>query len=351
MSSATPYVEYSHVSNITTNARVFLGLILILAVCVIADFVVGSRSIDVGTDTYVYASFFNELHGGYVKTRFEPGFLLITKALSATGMSVKDYQSVLFAILLATAAVAARNYFDYLGSTRGYVTFLTASLMLLFFSPMFVNASINAMRQGLAALPVFTALLAFHQRQWRKFIAYGVLATSFHYSSLLYMAFAPLLLIPLRWLRVIAALAFVAYCSGLTMIVVRTATPFIYNAVMDYRLGATYRSGVRVDFAIFSIFWYLLPFLMARMVRSPFSARIKDSTAVYLVMLLPFFSVGWGNFSNRYLLSAYLAASLIVAAIFFHSRLSILRNPVLLRMAFVVSCAVFYYYVKHQVIV
>jgi hypothetical protein len=81
----------------------------------------------------------------------------------------------------------------YLDSERGYLTFLTAGLMFLFLSPMFVNASINAVRQGLAALLVFTALLAFHRRQWRNFIVYGALASSFHYSSLLYLAFAPML--------------------------------------------------------------------------------------------------------------------------------------------------------------
>jgi hypothetical protein len=100
---------------------------------------------------------------------------------------------------------------------------------------------------------------------------------------------------------------------------------------MDYSLSATYRSGIRIDFAVFSIFWYLLPLLMSGLVREPFSTRIKDSTAVYMVMLLPFFVLGWGNFSNRYLLPAYLATSLIVAAIFCHSRISLLRNPLLLR--------------------
>ena len=66
--------------------------------------------------------------------------------------------------------------------------------MLLYVSPMFVNASINAVRQGLAALLVFTALLSFQQRKWWPFALYGALASSLHLSSLLYLVFAPLLL-------------------------------------------------------------------------------------------------------------------------------------------------------------
>jgi hypothetical protein len=352
MNSATPYIHYSDTSNITTNARMMLSMMLVAAACLFTDILVGTRSIDVGTDTYVYAGFFHELRGGGpIETRFEPGFLTISRLLAAAGVSVMFYQCVLFGLLLLMAILAARHYFNYLGGTRGYLTFLIASLAFLLISPMFVNASINAVRQGLASLPVFIALLAFHQRQWRSFFIYGVIATCFHYSALLYLAFAPLLLLNLKFLRAAAIIGFVAYCTGATLIVVRAAVPSLYNAVMDYSLGAKYKSGVRIDFAVFSIFWYLLPYMLSNLVRQPFSARLKDSTAVYLVMLLPFFAVGWGNFSNRFLLSSYLAISLMVAAIFFHSRISILRNPILLRMGLVISCAVFYYYVTNQVIV
>ena len=347
MNPATPYSDES----VASNARTLLSLMLLAVACVFTDIVVGIRGIDIGTDTYNYAMFFTSMRDGLVATRFEPGFVFFTRALSATGLSVTGYQMMLFAVLLLTVIVAARHYFDYLDSERGYLTFLVAGLMFLFFSPMFVNASINAVRQGLAALLVFTALLAFHRRQWRGFIVYGVLASCFHYSSLLYLAFAPMLLLNVRLLRVVAAVAFLAYCLGLTMIVVSVISPFVYNAVMDYSLSATYRAGVRIDFAVFSIFWYVLPFIMAPMVRKPFDKRIADSTAIYLVMVLPFFVLGWGNFSNRYLLPAYLATSLMVAAIFCHSRISVLRNPILLRFGLIISCAVFCYYVTRQVIV
>jgi hypothetical protein len=348
--AAPSYVDYVGPSNITTNARIVLSLILIALVLIFADLVVGTRNIDIGTDTYVYAEFFKSL-GGWSETRFEPGFLLITRLLAFIGFSVEGYQMALFGILLTTAIIAVCRYYHYLGAKHGLLTFLTASLMFLLFSPMFVNASINAVRQGLAALLVFTALLAFQQRQWRNFFIYGAVATSFHYSAAMYLVFAPLLFLNLKFLRLIAIGAFIAYCAGLTMIIVRAAVPALYNAVMDYSLSSEYKSGVRIDFAAFSIFWYALPFLMAGIVRKPFDKRIKDSTAVYLVMLLPFFLVGWGNFSNRYLLPAYLAASLMVAAIFCQSRLSILRNPILLRVGLIASCAAFLYYVTNQVVV
>ncbi|WP_333679002.1 EpsG family protein [Dyella sp.] len=351
MSSVTPYVEYSNRSNISTNARHVLSMLLILAACLFVDLVVGTRGIDVGSDTREYAYSYHEFLGGSAHTRYEPGFVLVTRLISALGASLQMYQCVLFALLLLMAVLASRRYFDYLGGTRGHLTFLSASLMFLLVSPMFVNASINAVRQGLASLPVFIALMAFQQRQWRAFFIYGAIGTCFHYSALVYLAFAPLLLLNLKLLRIAAIIGFVAYCSGLTMMVVRAALPLVYDAVMDYELGSKYKSGVRIDFAVFSIFWYVLPFMASGLVRKPYNTRIKDSATVYLVMLMPFFMLGWGNFSNRYLFSAYLAISLMMAGIFFHSRLSMLRNPILLRVGLIASCAVFYYYVSNQVLV
>lgn len=335
---------------VLSNARIMLSLMLIAAACLFADAVVGLRGIDVGTDTRVYADVFVSMRNGDIATRFEPGFLLITRMLAATGMSLAGYQASLFLVLIGTVVVATRRYYDYLGSHSDYLTFLIASLMFLFLSPVLANASINAVRQGLASLLVFTALVAFYQRRWRAFFLYGVLATSFHYSSLLYLFFAPALLFRPRTLRLVAITAFLAYSSGLTMIFVRAAVPPVYTAVMAYEASTTYRVGVRLDFAVFSIFWYLLPYAASRLLSAPVSERIKESTAIYLVMMLPFFAVGWGSYSNRYLLPAWLSVSIVLAAIVLNSRTPLLRGPLLLRGGLLASCGIFYYYVTNQVV-
>ena len=130
------------------NAWAVLSLLLLATACLVADAVVGLRGIDVGTDTHAYAGVFLAMRNRFIATRFEPGFVLLTRLCSATGMSVQAYQAVLFGLSLAAAMLASRRYFDYLGGTRDYLTFLTAALMFLFLSPMFVNGSINAVRQG-----------------------------------------------------------------------------------------------------------------------------------------------------------------------------------------------------------
>ncbi len=338
-------------SAVDNNARILLGLMFVAAAIILVDLAVGTRGINVGTDTSVYAAFFESLsHRGEVASRFEPVFYYLSLTLASIGLSFTAYESLLFLVMIGTVVVATRRYHAYLMSETRYMTFLVASLLFLFISPVMSNATINVVRQGLASLLVFTSLLAFYQRQWRGFVVWGLLATGFHYSSVLYLLFAPVLLLTPRMQRAAGIAAFLAYSSGLTMLLVRALVPGIYAMVMAYDAGSTYRSGVRLDFAVFSLFWYLLPFMVAPLVREPVRERINRSTAVYLVLMLPFFAVGWGNFSNRYLLPAWLSVSLILAAICCDSRFSPLRNPVLLRVGLVAASGVFCYYVTHGVV-
>ena len=333
-----------------TNVGFVLSVILLIFAAAFGCWLVGTRGLDIGTDTSTYAAFFESLNRPFV-TRLEPGFVFVSYMLNRLGLGVEGYQTALFALLLLIVAVASRRYFHYLGATSGYLTFLSASLMLLYLSPMFVNASINAVRQGLAALLVFSALLSFQQRKWWSFLLFGAVAASLHLSSLLYLAFAPALFLSAKVLRYAAAAAFVMYCTGLSLVLVRALIPPLYQFVMTYTFDPDYESGVRIEFAVFSIFWYALPLVLAQLVRSPYRERIKESTAVYLVMLLPFFAIGWGYFSNRYLLPAWLATSLVLAAMLCHSRIALLRNPLLIRAGLVAACPVFYVYVTNVIVI
>lgn len=334
----------------TVHAGLVLSLILLAAAAAFGCWVVGTRGLDIGTDTSVYAAFFERLDRPVV-TRLEPGFVFVSYLLNRIGLDVTGYQTALFALLLLTVVLASRRYFRYLDATRGYLTFLAASLMLLYLSPMFVNASINAVRQGLSALLVFASLLCFQRRKWWPFLTYGAVAASLHLSALLYLAFAPMLFLRAGTLRYAAAAAFLLYCTGLSLVLVRALVPPLYQFVMTYTFDPDYQSGVRIDFALFSIFWYALPLVLAPLVRHPQRERIKESSAVYLVMLLPFFAIGWGYFSNRYLLPAWLATSLVLAAILCHSRIALLRNPLLIRLGLLASCAVFHVYVTNVILI
>lgn len=328
-----------------------LSLLLLLAVATYGCWVVGGRGLDVGTDTRVYAGFFLSIGQQPIETRLEAGFVLVTYLLRKLGLDANGYLTAMFALLLLAVAAATRTYHRYLGGGRGYLTLLSAALMLLFVSPMFVNGSINAMRQGMAAPLVFAALLCFQQRRWWAFLAYGAVATSLHLSSLLYLACVPALLLSGGWQRVLAVAAFLVYVSGLSQILVQALLPALHTMVMEYTPNAYYRIGVRPDFAVFSFFWYVLAQMLLPLVRGEYRDAIRRSTEAYLVMLLPFFAIGWGYFSNRYLLPGWISVSLILAAVLCHSRLAPLRQPLLIRFGLVAACPVLYFLVTREIVI
>lgn len=328
-----------------------LGIAWLLMVAVFGCWLVGSRPLHIGSDTETYAGFFESLDQGVPETRLEPGFAYLSYGLRLLGLGVPGYQAVLFALLLAGVAIAVRINHRAFPPTKAYATLLCASLLLLFISPMFVNASINAIRQGLAAPLVFAALLGFQQRRWWGFVLLGALAASLHVSSLLYLACAPALLLKPNLLRTLAALAFLAYASGLSMKGVAAVSPTLYTAVMEYTANDNYRAGVRIDFAVFTMFWYVLMLAASPWVQVGARKPLQDGASVYLVMVLPFFAIGWGYFSNRYLLPGWLAVSLILAAACCYSRLAPLRQPLLLGAGLAAACGVLFFYVSRGIVV
>ncbi len=331
----------------SANAWVVLGAAAVVLAGLVALASVAWREPWQGTDTPIYAAWYLSLRSGVVVTRFEPLFVLASRMASAAGLSVQAWQGLLFLLLAGGGGMAIRAYARELGSPVGKL--LPAATMFLLLSPVFVNAAINATRQGLAAFPVIAALLAFQRRRWLAFVLMSAIATGFHYSALLYIALAPILLLPPRWLQLVAALTFAAYAAGLTLIAVRTLSPEAYAVVMAYGPYAVYRAGVRLDFAVFSLFWYGLPILLAHAVREPWARRIVDLQGVYLVLVLPFLLVGWGNYSNRFLMPAWLFASLVLAALCVHSRLPLMRHPVVLGLGLLASGGVFAFYVSQGV--
>lgn len=333
------------------HAKRWLGLLLVLVVGLFGCWLVGTRSIETGSDTETYANFFDALSAGLPETRLEPGFVYLSYLLNRLGLNLVGYQMALFGFLLAGVGVAIRYYRRYLDTPVSWQTLYCASLMLLFISPMFTNAAINALRQGLAAPLVFAALLSFHQRRWGGFLLWGAIATSLHLSSIMYLLCAPALLLRTGWLRFVAVAAFGLYVSGGSMMLVRAASPAFYDLVMEYTANSLYRSGVRVDFAVFTGFWYLLVHMLAPLVQAQWRQRVLDSANVYLVMVLPFFMIGWGFFSNRYLLPGWLSVSMILAAVLCHTRIAPLRNPLLVRCGLLASCLVFFVLVSRGLVI
>ncbi len=330
----------------------WIAYMVIACICVLCLLLVATRDHDIGKDTPAYAAFFQSIDRGQeANARIEPGFVFVTQAAAILDLGVAGYQGLLFGLLLGTCLLATRVFWEYLGRRRDYHIFLAASLALLLGSPAFVNAAVNAIRQGLASLLVFAALVLVFRGRWAKALLVGMLAASFHYSSVLYFLFTPVLLLSQRAQILVAVFAFSFYVTGLSEITIRSISPEIYFLVMDYQASAEYRSGSRLDFALFSMFWFALPFFVGRVLNQGVNVRIQESMRIYLVMLLPFFAVGFGNFSNRFLLPAWMSMSIILASMICDTRILQLRNAWTVYLSLFVGAGAFVYFVQHEVLI
>jgi len=317
---------------------------------ILTAWIIGARPPEAGTDTQMYARFYEMLGRGPVETRLEPGFVIVSSLARSVGLPLFGYQFLLAMILACAVLVAVWSFWRSIGAKGGWWNFVHCSAAFLLLSPVFSNASINAIRQGLASFLIIGGILAVQRKAWITAIALSLLATAFHFSSAIFLPFLFVLGVRPRWQALILALHVGAYLSGVTRSLVRAMFPSAYRFVMDYNSYADYEAGIRWDFALFTFGVYLLLLWSAQFCRSDLRPGYLNCLSVYLVMSLPFFWVGWGNFSNRYLLPAWLAVSLFAGFLTAYSRIKQFREPAVLLASVAISVAVFAHYVANGIV-
>jgi len=289
---------------------------MISAACAFCSVVVATRSSEIGTDSRAYSDFFLTMDRYvFIETRLEPLFVLYTRLASEYGLGVVGFQAVSFILLLIAVSAASMSCWTCVGEPRNRFVFLATVFVLLFLSPVMVNASINLIRQGVASFLVILAMMAFLQKRWVIFSIAALTSVGFHYSSIVFLVIAPLLLLGDRIVFRLVSVLFLVYISGYSDALVLTVSPDVYNYVVGYVEGADYRAGVRLDFAVVSIVFLLSLIISVKLVRPDFRQKARLVISVYSVLLIPFFLVGFGNFSNRFLLPAWLSLSLIAASV------------------------------------
>lgn len=297
----------------------------------VTSIIIGYRPSGTGTDTLTYTTYYLfQLSCKCIPLKFEPGIEVIGFISSIIGFEAPIYLAMIsfFQILLMLlffGCLLESNMQD----KNWRLKYLAVSVLII--SPFFVNLQINALRQGLSLPWLYLSLLyALRGQSWKSafLIAVGAL---FHYSTLL---FIPSLLIILLarsnvvlWLY-LTVLLFILYVFNVTEILVKEISDFfmidVYYDVKNYALHGVFKSGVRLDFAIFTLF----PILWA-IFRIRFSNKVSDAyiqiIIIYMALAVPFWLLGWANFSNRYILPAWV---LIPILLFYDFLLGLRRNNI-----------------------
>lgn len=294
---------------------------LVLVIFIFLAFLTGVRDASTGTDTEVYSAIYAEIQKcNCLVDGIEPAFGAFALLVGYLGSPVSIFFALVAAaqfFLIFFLCVTVRR-FAYQDAKGEVFQLLAFSFVLA--SPFFLNAQVNVIRQGLSApLTLLSAIYFLQRRNWAALV-FGGVAMGMHYSSALFLIFFPLLRVSKKSIYIFFAALVLAYISGLTEGAVRFFSDLfglpIYAFFQDYGADTDYRRGVRYDFLIFSLFPIALSSFMKFAFKSSlFTSRIDSLERIYLLFLMPFLMVGWGGFSDRYLLNAWLFFPILIAMV------------------------------------
>ncbi|WED41884.1 EpsG family protein [Legionella cardiaca] len=339
-----------------TTLQVFSLLIPILVLLV---FSIGFRPEDTGTDTKNYLFFYNSVNKNFLLLwPLEYGFQAILFFFSFFSASPPVYLSSIALIDLILIFFLIRKLSSFLDNKiDGYrLFFLLATFFFL--SPFFFAIMVNVLRHGTAILSLFVFYITLaSRRRLYALVPLALIALGFHKAALIMIIFSPLMFLP-YWLILAGTLVLgFCYLSGLTVkliYLISALTNFdLYSKIAGYASsssdGVHYVSGVRYDFALFTValgtvFHVLQKYFLAVEDRPIFCELLKH----YWILVLPFFFFGFGPFSDRYLLPGWLYLS-ILSAVF----LGLLVRKYSIRIGWdfiIFLCSLLYFMIKVQVL-
>lgn len=282
---------------------------------VIAALLIGFRSLEFGTDTQTYYNqYLNQKACYCIPNHFEPGIELLGFASSLMQLTPELYFSLLSFVQLLFIWVFTQQVAKTELENKKVIVLLTCIIVC---TPFFINLQVNAVRQGLSLPFLLLSSLTLWRRQYLYSSLLFVVAFSFHASVVLYYPFIALLATPrnivIPWLYMFFGL-FLLYVFGFTEDIVKyfsqTFDLGIYEAVKNYSPHAVYKDGVRIDFAILTVL-PIISFLFFSFHSKIIFRKYFFLIKLYIALSIPFWLFGWANYSNRYILPAWVILVLI----------------------------------------
>jgi len=290
-----------------------VGIGVVAFVTLVLSIKIGFRPIYVGTDYSRYHRRYEVMREqGGVLGHWEPGFELMAVLAGQLGASAEVFFSFLgffvISMVLLSSWLLLRLVFPSNGTKRVIAFGLVAAILLIW--PFLWNGLTNVIRHGTAIAILFPAVYALHVGRYWTFGALVLGAALFHWSAPVFGASAFVgKIVGWRWMLGLAVGVGVLYGVGATgsfvLVVERLTGVGVYSRILEYGADSSYSSGYRLDFLLFSSFpvlvWGLLWVLSRRVAN-----EVGLLVGVYCALLFPFFMFGFGAYSDRWALAAWL---------------------------------------------
>jgi len=267
---------------------------LIIFFSLLLFFLFASRSFHVGTDTLGYVSAFER----GIFHPYDIGFRLFLELLHFFSSSRRFY---LYVISLAFMLPICLFFYKVRYENKFIMFFIFVNL----FS--FVNMGINIIRQGIAVSIFLLAIYYFGKAKTRTVVLLFFLSFSFHYAMIvpiiLYLISINFrsIMIPFLCfvLSIVLAIFAFDFLSFLKSIPILGSWSILVERIEVIAQAEGYRTGFRVDFFVFNLFFVVLGLISYRN-----AIKLIPQYRIYLSYFLfssaYFFLMFWVPFSDRF---------------------------------------------------
>lgn len=301
----------------------FAFLVVISILLLVVALATGHRPVHVGSDTALYWAIYDEaLNGQELSHRFEFLYDFLSSLFAFFSLNKGIYFSFLSALSLSLFFLSFTNFNRYFSRSPCDAGLFVYGFLLLITSTIFYAAQVNVIRQGIscAALFCFYSCLLTRRYGFTLFFS-AFVALGFHFTAIFFILLSFCLALSYRSVLSGTLVLFLLYTSGATIQFVTLTSSLsgidFFGKITEYGAGLEYTSGIRLDFAFFSLcLGGLLDIFGRFLVPSRQRERFLNSVKIYWLLLIPFLIFGFGAFSDRLLLNAWLYFS-IVLGIFF----------------------------------
>lgn len=280
----------------------FYSYFCFIFISTIISFVVANRDLNIVADSLNYANNFAYKNNFTLKYEFLFDFLTFLVRLFTDSYII--YFFILnfilnFLIFKNLKLISKLFYFN-------EIYFFIFSICVFIFSSWYYVVSSNGLRQGLALVLAYYAILSFflYNNVAKSFLVF-VSSCLFHYSNILLVPFIFLFKVRLNYLFFIVNLFGVFYSIGVNETVVKTLSTIlglpIYDSIKYYAEDgdSSYRYGFQVDLFIYTIGFVYLYFFIGKIIFKD-NLFFEKIIKFYYVCVLPYFFFGFAAFSNRY---------------------------------------------------
>ena len=329
------------------NAYVFLFFVSL-------SILVALRPVSVGKDSDGYGAAFvsASLTEGIAAPRWEIGFRLF---MEFVGLFTSSPYIFFFVIALL---ISMLMFFTYQRSVDNRsVTNDVIFIALLIFSRWYITEMTNGIRQGISLAILYWAIMAYLKEfKYIRFFIIYLLALSFHLAIIFVLPFILLVHTNIKSLSIIWCSILVLYIVGLNERVVEYAAgvlsldiyeQILYYSVADRTLLQSAKwVGLQWDQLFYTVFFAVLALIVVFIKNL---GRSNKETLIfvlktYMVLSLPYFTFGFGPYSNRYAVMSWFFTPVLVSAVIHTVKLK--RRDVVKCTPILLLASIFYFMIK-----